>query len=103
MTLPFEYGVLFGPLVVAWYVITELGSILENAGKLGAPLPAWFKKAIGALQGSVDHVGEKLDVPGPFFAPGYGVLPWMPGLYMVISIKIVSITIRGPGREKISI
>ena len=25
------------PLVLAWYIITELGSILENAIKLGAP------------------------------------------------------------------
>lgn len=59
--LPFEYSVLFGPLVVAWYVITELGSVLENAGKLGAPQPRWFRKAISALQDSVDHAGDKLD------------------------------------------
>lgn len=57
VTLPFDYSVLFGPLVVAWYVITELGSILENAGKLGAPQPKWFQKAISALQGSVDKLG----------------------------------------------
>ena len=61
VTLPFEYSVFFGPLVVAWYVITELGSILENAGKLGAPQPKWFKKAVAALQGAVDEVGDKLD------------------------------------------
>ena len=57
VTLPFEYSVLFGPLVVAWYIITELGSILENAGKLGAPQPKWFKKAVSALQNSVDKLG----------------------------------------------
>lgn len=57
VTLPFEYSVLFGPLVVTWYIITELGSILENAGKLGAPQPKWFKRAISALQGSVDKLG----------------------------------------------
>lgn len=57
VTLPFEYSVLFGPLVVAWYVVTELGSILENAGKLGAPQPAWFKRAISVLQSSVDKLG----------------------------------------------
>lgn len=59
--LPFEYSVLFAPLVVAWYVITELGSILENAGKLGAPLPSWFEKAVSALQSGIDHAGDKLD------------------------------------------
>lgn len=57
LSLPFTYTVLFSPLVVAWYVLTELGSILENAGKLGAPQPKWFKKAISALQGSVDKLG----------------------------------------------
>ena len=60
VTLPFDYSVFFGPLVVAWYVITELGSILENAGKLGAPQPAWFKKAVSALQNGIDHAGDKL-------------------------------------------
>lgn len=57
VTLPFDYSVFFGPLVVAWYVITELGSILENAGKLGAPQPEWFKKAVSALKGTVDKLG----------------------------------------------
>ena len=28
------------PLVLAWYIITELGSILENAVKLGANVPS---------------------------------------------------------------
>ncbi len=58
--LPFEYTVLFGPLVVAWYILTELGSILENSGKLGGPQPAWFKKAIAAIQSGVDKAGDKL-------------------------------------------
>lgn len=51
--LPFSYSVLFGPLVTAWYVITELGSILENAGTLGAPQPKWFRQAISALQSKI--------------------------------------------------
>lgn len=61
VTLPFDYSVLFAPLVVAWYVLTELGSVLENAGKLGAPQPEWFKKAVSALQNGIDHAGEKMD------------------------------------------
>ena len=60
VTLPFEYSVLFGPLVVAWYIITELGSILENSGKLGGPQPKWFRKAISALKGGVDTAGNRL-------------------------------------------
>ena len=42
--LPIEmtWPVLVLPLVLAWYILTELGSILENAVKMGAPIPAWL-------------------------------------------------------------
>ena len=30
------FGTLITPVVLLWYIITELGSIIENAGKLGA-------------------------------------------------------------------
>lgn len=61
ISLPFEYSVLFGPLVVAWYIVTELGSILENSGKLGGPQPEWFKRAVSALKDGVDGVGDHLN------------------------------------------
>lgn len=54
------YTVFVCPLVVAWYMMTELGSIIENAGKLGAPMPAWLIKAIAALKGAVDSTASKL-------------------------------------------
>lgn len=54
LELPFTYSVAFGPVVVVWYMLTELGSILENSGELGGPQPAWFKKAIAALKDQVD-------------------------------------------------
>ena len=60
VALPFTYTVLICPLVVAWYVLTELGSIIENAGKLGAPMPAFLRKAVAALKDAVDTTGEKL-------------------------------------------
>ena len=47
-------------LVLVWYILTELGSIVENAGRLGAPLPAWLSKAIAALESGVDSTGDKL-------------------------------------------
>ena len=31
-----------------------LGSIVENAGKLGAPIPKWLAKGIAQLKGKVD-------------------------------------------------
>lgn len=44
--LPFTYpGGLF-PLTLCWYILTELGSILENAHALGAPLPEFLKKVL---------------------------------------------------------
>lgn len=54
ITLPWSYTVIFAPLVVVWYILTELGSILENSGKLGGPQPKWFQAAVRALTGAVD-------------------------------------------------
>ena len=58
--LGFQWPVIVLPLVLAWYIITELGSILENAVKMGAPVPEWL---IGALKVSlklVDEAGKEL-------------------------------------------
>lgn len=57
ITLPWEYTVLLCPLVVCWYIMTELGSIVENAGAMGAPVPKFLRKAIAALSDQLD--GEK--------------------------------------------
>lgn len=56
--LPFEYTVFLCPLVVVWYILTEAGSIIENAGELGAPIPGWLKKAVAVLKDRVDKTGE---------------------------------------------
>ena len=56
--LPFTYTVLLCPLVVIWYILTEAGSIIENAGALGAPIPGWLAAAIKVLGSSVDKAGE---------------------------------------------
>lgn len=58
MALPFEYTVFLCPLVVVWYILTEAGSIVENAGELGAPIPGWLKKAVAAFRDKVDAAGE---------------------------------------------
>ena len=62
--LPFTYTVLLCPLVVVWYILTEAGSIIENAGALGAPIPAWLSKMIETLGSSVDQAGNKLEGQG---------------------------------------
>ena len=46
------------PLVLAWYIITELGSILENAIKLGANPPAWLTKILATSLKAVENIGE---------------------------------------------
>ena len=56
--LPFSYTVFLCPLVLVWYILTETGSIIENAGEMGAPIPAWLTKAIEALRAKVDETGE---------------------------------------------
>ncbi|MBQ6889685.1 MAG: phage holin family protein [Oscillospiraceae bacterium] len=38
------------PVVLVWYVLTELGSILENALRLGAKVPAWLAKLLQAAK-----------------------------------------------------
>lgn len=55
--LPVEmtWPVLVLPLVVAWYILTELGSILENAAKMGAPLPGWLTKLLKVGLKAIDH------------------------------------------------
>lgn len=53
------------PLVLAWYILTELGSILENAIKLGVRVPKWFTKFLAAFRHLVDDAADKVtDVTG---------------------------------------
>lgn len=60
LSLPFEYTVFVCPLVVTWYLLMELGSIIENVGKMGAPIPPFLKKMIAVLKATVDTAGEKV-------------------------------------------
>ena len=47
------------PLVLAWYILTELGSVLENAVKMGASVPEWLVKMLKASVELTDIAGEK--------------------------------------------
>ena len=60
--LPVEmtWPVLVLPLVLAWYILTELGSILENAVKMGAPIPEWLMKVLKVGLKAIDRKGEDL-------------------------------------------
>ena len=61
LALPFTYTVIICPLVVTWYLLMERGSILENVGKMGAPLPEFLKKMIAVLKATVDTAGENTE------------------------------------------
>ena len=47
------------PLVLAWYILTELGSVLENAAALGAKVPNWLIKLLKASADLVEAAGEE--------------------------------------------
>jgi len=42
------------PMVCIWYIITEAGSILENADKLGAKIPDFLRKRLEKLKDKVE-------------------------------------------------
>ena len=65
------YGNYITLVVATWYFFTEVGSILENIKKLGAPIPDWLITGARILKGKVeeaapitksdDHSREKSD------------------------------------------
>lgn len=57
-TLPFTYTTLLCPLLVGWYLLTEAGSIIENVGKMGAPIPSWLGFAVSILKKQVDNAAD---------------------------------------------
>ena len=62
--LNFHWPVVIFPLVTMWYIITEIGSIIENAVEMGAKVPAWLPKLLNATLKTVESVTEAaLDDP----------------------------------------
>ena len=57
--LGIEVSAYVTPIVLLWYIITELGSIIENAGKLGAPVPAWLKKGLEQYREKLENEKNK--------------------------------------------
>lgn len=55
LALPFAgRHCLITPVVTAWYIFTELGSIVENAAAMGAPVPDFLRKLIAKSKKTVD-------------------------------------------------
>ena len=57
--LPFEYGSLLCPIVLIWYIVSELGSILENAARMGAPVPAFLKAVLKKVNQACETEEDK--------------------------------------------
>jgi toxin secretion/phage lysis holin len=55
LELPFDYHTLLLPILCIWYICTELGSLIENAGHLGAPIPTFLTKAIELLKDKTEE------------------------------------------------
>ena len=51
-------------MVLVWYIVTELGSMAENAAVMGAPVPKWLVKLLAVSKGAVDTAGEQLSGDG---------------------------------------
>jgi len=55
--LPFRYTVFLCPLTVVWYLLSEVGSVLENVGAMGAPIPGWLRRAVAELRDKTEEKG----------------------------------------------
>ena len=48
------------PMVAVWLDLNEILSVIENLGRMGAPVPEWLSKFITVLKNKVDVAGEKI-------------------------------------------
>ena len=60
LALPVQYPGLVCPVVLVWYIVTELGSMAENAAAMGAAVPKWLMRILAMSRDAVDVVGDKL-------------------------------------------
>ena len=48
----------FGLLTAVWYILNEILSIIENAGRMGADIPDWLGKYIAILKNKIDDTAD---------------------------------------------
>ena len=59
--LAINYTTLVLPMVLAWYIFTELGSIAENATDMGAPVPKQLKKWLAIAKSAAENIVNEED------------------------------------------
>ena len=57
--LPISYRAVVCPLVLCWYIVTELGSVCENAEAMGAVLPPFLHKILAVVKTETEQAGEQ--------------------------------------------
>lgn len=60
ISLPIDYTVLVGPLVIVWYILGELGSLAEHAVSMGAKYPPWLPRILDIGKDAVESAAEAL-------------------------------------------
>ena len=61
-SIPIDYTVLLLPMVLVWYILTELGSILENAAAMGSDVPPFLIRILASAKEKVEEAtGEDTD------------------------------------------
>lgn len=57
--LQINFKAIFGLMVAVWYLLNEMLSIIENAGRMGAPVPEWLARYISMLKNKIEDKGGK--------------------------------------------
>ena len=57
----FHWPVVIFPMVTMWYILTEIGSIIENAISMGAKVPQWLPKLLNATTAAIDSAVKTED------------------------------------------
>ena len=58
--LPVAYTGMVCPVVLVWYIITELGSMAENAADMGSDVPPWLLRLLAVGKNAIDDAGEAI-------------------------------------------
>lgn len=59
--VPIAYTTLLLPVVLVWYILTELGSVLENAAAMGAPVPEFLIRILANAKDTVENAAGEAD------------------------------------------
>lgn len=59
--IPVVWPSVMFPVVCLWYVLAEVGSILENVALMGAPIPGWIVNILDVGKKILEQKNERKD------------------------------------------